>query len=133
MATLTRIHDTTRSQLHLTLATCQHVQYDYIFLDAENRILQKYKNPGGITRYFLRSIRWSVFEQRAPIKCFRVLLDMYSFAFILASLPFLTAAVPLAESFASRGIAVPIAKRNGSLNGVADTSKLQSRITGSVA
>jgi hypothetical protein len=56
-----------------------------------------------------------------------------SLAFILASLPFLTAAVPLADSFASRGIAVPITKRRDPFNGVADTSKLQSSIRRSVA
>jgi hypothetical protein len=57
----------------------------------------------------------------------------FSQALILASLPFLTAAVPLADSFASRGIAVPITKRGNPFNGVADTSKLQSSVSRSVA
>jgi cathepsin D len=62
------------------------------------------------------------------------LLDMYfSLALILASLPFLTTAVPLADPLASRGIAVPIAKRGNPSNGVADTSELLTNIRRSVA
>jgi hypothetical protein len=57
----------------------------------------------------------------------------FSLALILASLPFLTAAVPVAESRAPRGIAVPIAKRGNPSDGVADTSALLSGVTRSVA
>ncbi|KAF8480127.1 acid protease [Russula ochroleuca] len=54
----------------------------------------------------------------------------FSLAFILASLPFLTAAVPLADSPASRGIAIAITKRG---NGIADPSELLSGVRHSVA
>ncbi|KAH9996195.1 aspartic peptidase domain-containing protein [Russula vinacea] len=47
--------------------------------------------------------------------------------------PLLTAAVPLVESPASRGFAVPITKRGNPFNGVADTSGLLSGIRRSVA
>ncbi|KAF8480125.1 acid protease [Russula ochroleuca] len=57
----------------------------------------------------------------------------FSLAFILVSLPFLTAAVPLADSPASRGIVVPITKRGSPLNGVADPSALLSSARRSVA
>jgi hypothetical protein len=57
----------------------------------------------------------------------------FSLALVLASLPFLTEAVPLADSIASRGIAVPITKRGNPSNGVADTFELQSSIRRSVA
>jgi hypothetical protein len=45
--------------------------------------------------------------------------EMYYFshAFLLAILPLLTAAIPLAQPRASRGIAIPIAKRNNSSAG----------------
>ncbi|KAI0267796.1 aspartic peptidase domain-containing protein [Gloeopeniophorella convolvens] len=56
----------------------------------------------------------------------------FSPAFVLAALPFLAAAMPVAEP-ASQGVAVPIAKRGGFRNGVVDTSKLQSRVRRSVA
>jgi hypothetical protein len=53
---------------------------------------------------------------------------MYFFpAFILATLPYLTAAVPLTDS-PSGGVAVPIHKRSSLLNGVVDASDLQSGI-----
>jgi hypothetical protein len=57
----------------------------------------------------------------------------FSLAFILALPPFLVAAAPPSEFPASHGIAVPITKRGNPLNGVVDTSKLQSRIKHSVA
>ncbi|KAN0123324.1 eukaryotic aspartyl protease [Russula decolorans] len=56
----------------------------------------------------------------------------FSLAFILASLPSLTAAVPPARVSTSRGIAVAIAKRGSSLDGVIDTSELLSGIRRSV-
>ena len=56
-----------------------------------------------------------------------------SLILVLASLPLLTAAVPLVESPASRGFAVPITKRGNPFNGVADTSELLSGIRRSVA
>jgi len=62
-----------------------------------------------------------------------VLLEMYfSLAFILASLPSLTGAVPTRVS-TSPGIAVAITKRSSSLGGVVDTSELLSEIRGSIA
>ena len=71
---------------------------------------------------------------RAPTKRFKVPLEMYSsLGFILASLPLLTAAAPPVDVPTSRGIAVPITKRGSPLDGVVDTSKLQSRIRRSVA
>ena len=59
----------------------------------------------------------------------------FSLILVLASLrlPLLTAAVPLVESPASRGFAVPITKRGNPFNGVADTSELLSGIRRSVA
>ena len=59
----------------------------------------------------------------------------FSLILVLASssLPLLTAAVPLFESPASRGFAVPITKRGNPFNGVADTSELLSGIMRSVA
>ena len=57
----------------------------------------------------------------------------FSIALILASLPFLTAAVPVAESPAPRGIAVPITKRGSPSDGVADTSALLTGVTRSIA
>jgi len=55
-----------------------------------------------------------------------------SLAFILASLPSLTAAVPASVS-TSRGIAIPITKRGGPLNGAVDTSEFLSGIRRTVA
>jgi len=58
----------------------------------------------------------------------------FSLGFILASLPLLTAAAATpVYSPASRGIAVPITKRGRPLDGVVDTSKLQSGTRRSVA
>ncbi len=55
-----------------------------------------------------------------------------SHSFVFAILPFLTAAIPLAQPPASRGIAIPIAKRGGPLS--ADPLKLAaSRVTDSIA
>jgi cathepsin D len=58
----------------------------------------------------------------------------FSPAFILATLPFLTAAVPLTEPPASRarGIAVPITKRNNIRDGFVDISDLKRKITHSI-
>jgi hypothetical protein len=49
----------------------------------------------------------------------------FSHSFFLAILPFLTAATPLTQSPASRGIAIPIAKRAASLP-LADPSRYES-------
>ena len=57
----------------------------------------------------------------------------FSQILVLASLPFLNIAVPLAESPACRGIAVPITKRGNLFNGVADTTDLLSGIRRSLA
>ncbi len=48
-----------------------------------------------------------------------------SHSFFLAILPFLTAAIPLAQPPASRGIAIPIAKRADSVS-LADPSRYES-------
>ncbi|KAI0287671.1 acid protease [Russula brevipes] len=58
----------------------------------------------------------------------------FSPAFILATLPFLTAAVPLTEPPAprARGIAVPITKRNSIRDGLVDISDLKHKITHSI-
>jgi len=47
------------------------------------------------------------------------------FSCVLSILPFLTAAIPLAQPPASRGIAIPIAKRATSLL-IADPSRYES-------
>ena len=57
----------------------------------------------------------------------------FSLGFILASLPFLTAAAPAVNVPASRGIAVPIFSRASPPNDVVDTYKLQNTIRNSVA
>lgn len=49
----------------------------------------------------------------------------FSHSFVLAILPFLTAALPQAQPPASRGIAIPIAKRTNGLP-LADPSRFES-------
>ena len=104
-------------------------------LDSENPVIYIYNNPRSISDIPQGSYgrRLPLNTHWAAINCLRVPLDMHFFlVFILTSLPFLTAAVPLAESPAPHGIAVPITKR-GNPNGVVDISKLQSNIRRSVA
>ena len=55
-----------------------------------------------------------------------------SLAFILASLPSLTVAVPALVP-SSRGIAVPITKRGGYFDGVVDTSEFMTGVKRTVA
>jgi hypothetical protein len=70
----------------------------------------------------------------SPLLTALVQLEMFfPLAFILTALPFFSAAIPLANSFASPGIAVPIAKRDGLRRGVVDALKLQSSLSRSVA
>lgn len=57
----------------------------------------------------------------------------FSLTLVLAALPFLTVAIPRYGPPASRGIAVPVARRGTSLKEVADASNLATRARNAVA
>ncbi|KAI0299940.1 acid protease [Russula brevipes] len=57
----------------------------------------------------------------------------FSLSLVLAALPFLTVAIPWSGPPASRGIAVPVARRGTSLKEVADASNLATRARNAVA